>query len=85
MTGFNQYKRILLEADECNWHLPPELLGSLLKRELRPNYDSQKCDVYSLALTCLEMGTGNIGLQGLYNQEPTINQSDTLIIRLDSL
>lgn len=73
MTGFNQYKRILLAADECRWHLPPELLESLAKRELRPNYDCQRCDVYSLALTCLEMGVG--GLDDLYETDCTMNTS----------
>ena len=39
MTGFNQYKRALLETEDNNWHLSPELLDALARRELRPIYN----------------------------------------------
>jgi serine/threonine protein kinase len=86
MTGFNQYKRALLEAEDCRWHLAPELLDSLAKRELRPQYDCQKSDVYSLGLTVLEMGTGKIGLGGLYDLDTiTVNESTNIVINLGVL
>ena len=69
MTGFNQYKRALLNEDDQKWHLAPELLEPLARKDLRPLYDFQKADVYSLALVALELGTGKVGLYGLYNYE----------------
>jgi hypothetical protein len=53
MTGFNQFKRALVDKDS-KWYLAPEILKILETKDLRSRYDAQWADVFSLGLVCVE-------------------------------
>lgn len=77
MTGFNQYKRVLID-EEQKCYLSPELLACLARKELRPNYDQQKADVYTLGLVLLELALA-CDIQKLYDLDSyQLNQRNHL-------
>ncbi|CAD8171485.1 unnamed protein product [Paramecium pentaurelia] len=66
LTGYNHYKRIL--SGDSLWYLSPELINALGKKELRPQYNHEKNEVYQLGLIALEFwGNGNI--QEIYDKQ----------------
>ncbi|CAD8168565.1 unnamed protein product [Paramecium octaurelia] len=65
LTGYNHYKRIL--SGDTLWYLSPELLTALGGKELRPQYNHEKNEVFQLGLIALEFwGSGNI--QEIYDK-----------------
>ncbi|CAD8074086.1 unnamed protein product [Paramecium sonneborni] len=73
LTGFNHYKRIL--SGDSLWYLSPELLGALGKKDLRPQYNHEKNEVYQLGLMALEFW-GSCNIQEIYDkQNYTINEN----------
>ncbi|CAK81054.1 unnamed protein product (macronuclear) [Paramecium tetraurelia] len=73
LTGYNHYKRIL--ASDGLWYLSPELVTALGKKDLRPQYNHEKSEVYQLGLIALELwGNGNV--QSFYDKQTySLNQS----------
>ncbi|CAK77622.1 unnamed protein product (macronuclear) [Paramecium tetraurelia] len=66
LTGYNHYKRIL--SGDSLWYLSPELLAALGAKELRPQYNHEKNEVFQLGLIALEFwGCGNI--QEIYDKQ----------------
>ncbi|CAD8079113.1 unnamed protein product [Paramecium sonneborni] len=73
LTGYNHYKRIL--SGDSLWYLSPELLGALGKKDLRPEFNNEKSEVYQLGLMALEFW-GSCNIQEIYDkQNYTINEN----------
>ncbi|CAD8160575.1 unnamed protein product [Paramecium pentaurelia] len=66
LTGYNHYKRIL--SGDSLWYLSPELLTALGKKELRPQYNHEKNEVYQLGLIALEFW-GNCNISEIYDKQ----------------
>ncbi|CAK71834.1 unnamed protein product (macronuclear) [Paramecium tetraurelia] len=66
LTGYNHYKRIL--SGDSLWYLSPELLTALGKKELRPQYNHEKNEVYQLGLIALEFW-GNCNISDIYDRQ----------------
>ncbi|CAD8077368.1 unnamed protein product [Paramecium primaurelia] len=73
LTGYNHYKRIL--TSDGLWYLSPELVTALAKKDLRPQYNHEKSEVYQLGLIALELW-GNGYVQLFYDKQTfTLNQN----------
>ncbi|CAD8084917.1 unnamed protein product [Paramecium sonneborni] len=69
LTGYNHYKRIL--ASDGTWYLSPELVAAIEKKNLRPQYNHEKNEVYQLGLIALELW-GNVNIQSFYNKQSCV-------------
>lgn len=60
--------------DQCDWYLAPECIESLGRRDIRPSFDYEKSDIYSLGCVTLQLW-GGFNVQEFYNKESfTINE-----------